>query len=171
MIRVCLVEDQTIVREELRSLLEMVEDVEVVAEAADGEEALHLTREHSPDVVLLDVKLPKLDGLQVLKRIKEDGKLPATIILTTFDDDEIVLEGVRLGVKGFLLKDVSLDQLTSAIRQGSPRRDDNQVRSYEPRTKGIAGGSEGLSKPRPARSVERARGGNPWPDVWGLQQS
>jgi len=98
-------------------LLEMVEDVEVVAEAADGEEALHLIREHSPDVVLLDVKLPKLDGLQVLKRIKEDGKLPATIILTTFDDDEIVLEGVRLGVKGFLLKDVSLDQLTSAIRK------------------------------------------------------
>ncbi len=117
MIRVCLVEDQTIVREGLRSLLEMVEDVEVVAEAVDGEQALRLIREHSPDVVLLDVKLPKLDGLQVLKKIKEDGKLPSTIILTTFDDDEIVLEGVRLGVKGFLLKDVSLDQLTSAIRK------------------------------------------------------
>ena len=79
MIRVCLVEDQTIVREGLRSLLEMVEDVEVVAEAVDGEEALCLIREHSRDVVLLDVKLPKLDGLQVLKKIKEDGKLPSTI--------------------------------------------------------------------------------------------
>ena len=127
MIRVCLVEDQTIVREGLRSLLEMVEDVEVVAEAVDGEQALRLIREHSPDVVLLDVKLPKLDGLQVLKKIKEDGQLPTTIILTTFDDDEIVLEGVRLGVKGFLLKDVRwinspvrFARCTAAERQSSP---------------------------------------------------
>ena len=117
MIRVCLVEDQTIVREGLRSLLNMVDDVEVVAEAIDGEQAVRLIFEHSPDVVLLDVKLPKLDGLQVLQRIKESRKLPPTIILTTFDDDQTVLEGIRLGVKGFLLKDISLDQLTSAIRK------------------------------------------------------
>jgi len=67
--------------------------------------------------VLLDVKLPKLDGLQVLERIRERGKGPPTIILTTFDDDEIVLEAVRLGAMGFLLKDVSLEQLTSAVRK------------------------------------------------------
>jgi len=105
------------VREGLRTLLGMVEDVEVVAEAADGEQAIRLICESSPDVVLLDLKLPKLDGLDVMRKIKEKRRLPATIILTTFDDDRIVLEGIRLGAKGFLLKDVSLDQLTSAIRK------------------------------------------------------
>jgi len=116
-IRVCLVEDQTIVREGLLSLLGMVEDFEVIAQAADGEEAVRLICEHSPDIVLLDIKLPKLDGLQVLERIKASRKLPPTIILTTFDDDQLMLEAVRLGVKGFLLKDVSLEQLTGAIRR------------------------------------------------------
>jgi len=117
MIRICLVEDQTIVREGLLSLLRMVEDFEVVAQASDGEEALRLISQCSPQVVLLDVKLPKLDGLQVLEKIRERGKAPPTIILTTFDDDEIVLEAVRLGAMGFLLKDVSLEQLTSAVRK------------------------------------------------------
>ncbi len=116
MIRVCLVEDQTIVREGLLSLLRMVKDFEVVGEAADGDEAVRLICERSPDVVLLDFKLPKLDGLQVLEQIGA-SRLPPTIILTTFDDDRLVLEAVRLGVKGFLLKDVSLDQLTDAIRR------------------------------------------------------
>src|SRR5258708_6935334 len=101
-IRICLVEDQTIVREGLLSLLRLVNDFEVVAQAADGEEAVQLICRYSPDVVLLDVKLPKLDGLQVLEKIKERGKIPPTIILTTFDDDEIVLQAVRLGVMGFL---------------------------------------------------------------------
>ena len=117
MIRVCLVEDQTIVREGLLSLLRMVNDFEVVAQAADGEEAVREICRHSPDVVLLDIKLPKLDGFQVLERIRARRKLPPTIILTTFDDDQLVLEAVRVGVKGFLLKDVSLEQLTSAIRR------------------------------------------------------
>jgi len=117
LIRICLVEDQTIVREGLLSLLRMVNDFEVVAQAADGEEAVHVICRYSPQVVLLDVKLPKLDGLQVLEKIKERGKTPPTIILTTFDDDEIVLQAVRLGVMGFLLKDVSLEQLTSAVRK------------------------------------------------------
>jgi DNA-binding NarL/FixJ family response regulator len=117
MIGVCLVEDQTIVREGLLSLLRMVKDFEVVGEAADGGEAVRLICERSPDVVLLDFKLPKLDGLQVLERIRASRKLPPTIILTTFDDDRLVLEAVRLGVKGFLLKDVSLEQLTDAIRR------------------------------------------------------
>jgi len=117
MIRVCLVEDQTIVREGLRAILNMVEEVQIVAEAVDGLAAVGVIAESAPDVVLLDVKLPKIDGLEVLRRLKHGHKIPPTIILTTFDDDEIVLEGVRLGVRGFLLKDVSLDQLASAIRK------------------------------------------------------
>lgn len=117
MIRVCLVEDQTIVREGLRTLLGLVEGIEVVAEAADGEEAIRLIPQHAPDVVLLDMRLPKRNGLEVLRRLGEQGALPATIILTTFDEDGLVLDGLRAGAKGYLLKDVSLEQLAAAIRE------------------------------------------------------
>ena len=116
MIGVFLVEDQAIVREGLHSLLDLVDDIEVVGEAADGEQAVKRIPEVLPEVVLLDMRMPKLDGLGVLKRLKDDERLPPTIILTTFDDDASLLEGIRAGAKGFLLKDVSLDHLTDAIR-------------------------------------------------------
>lgn len=117
MIRVCLVEDQTIVREGLKTLLGLATDIEVVGEAADGEEALDVIPRHAPDVVLLDMRLPKLNGLGVLQALAADDALPPTVILTTFDEDSLVLEGLRAGAKGYLLKDVSLDQLTNAIRE------------------------------------------------------
>src|SRR6202022_532297 len=116
MIRVCVVDDQTLVRQGIRSLLELVDDIEVVAEATDGEEALGVIRDSHPDVVLLDVRMPKKSGLDVLQALKESDELPPTIILTTFDDQSVVLEGLRRGAKGFLLKDVSLEQLVNAIR-------------------------------------------------------
>ncbi len=115
-IRVCLVEDQTIVRQGLRTLLDLVDDIEVVAEAIDGEDAVRRIPNVAPDVVLLDMRMPKLDGLGVLTQLGAQHRLPPTIILTTFDDDGIVLQGIRAGAKGFLLKDVSLDQLANAIR-------------------------------------------------------
>jgi DNA-binding NarL/FixJ family response regulator len=115
-IRVCIVEDQTLVRQGIRSLLGLAGDIEVVAEAQDGEEALRVVPASKPDVVLLDVRLPKKNGIEVLEALAREGALPPTIILTTFDDDAIVLEGVKAGAKGFLLKDVSLEELTSAIR-------------------------------------------------------
>ena len=117
MIRICLVEDQTIVREGLRTLLELVDDLDVVAEMVDGEEAVRLIPAHAPDVVLLDMRLPKLNGLEVLLRLGKAGALPPTIILTTFDEDSLVIEGLKAGAKGYLLKDVSLEQLTGAIRE------------------------------------------------------
>lgn len=116
MIRVCLVEDQMLVRQGLRTLLDLVDDIEVIGEATDGEEATRLIPELEPDVVLLDMRLPKLDGLGVMKTLRERRLLPPTIILTTFNDDAYVLEGIRSGAKGFMLKDVSLDQLTDAVR-------------------------------------------------------
>ena len=116
MIRVCIVEDQTLVREGIRSLLGLVDDVEVVAEAGDGEEALRIIPEVNPDVVLLDILMPGKSGLAVLAELRRAGRLPPTLILTTFDDGAAVLEGMRAGARGYLLKDVSLDRLTQAIR-------------------------------------------------------
>ncbi len=116
MIRVFLVEDQAIVRQGLRSLLDLVDDIEVVGEAADGGEAVARIPETAPDVVLLDLRMPVLDGLGVLQRLGAAGQLPPTLILTTFDDDSSLLEGIRAGARGFLLKDVSLEQLANAIR-------------------------------------------------------
>jgi DNA-binding NarL/FixJ family response regulator len=115
-IRVCIVEDQTIVRQGLRSLLGLVPDIEVAAEASDGEEAVIVIQREKPDVVLLDLRMPKLDGVGVLRQLRERGAARPTLILTTFDDDAILFEAVRAGAKGWLLKDVSLERLTSAIR-------------------------------------------------------
>jgi len=116
MIRVCLIDDQTLVRQGIRSLLELVDDIEVTAEAADGVEGLQVIKQCKPDVVLLDIRMPRGSGLDVLAALKEGNELPPTIILTTFDDQAVVIEGIRCGAKGYLLKDVSLDQLVGAIR-------------------------------------------------------
>jgi DNA-binding NarL/FixJ family response regulator len=116
MIRVVLVDDQTLVRRGIRSLLELSADIGIVAEAADGEEALGVIRRERPDAVLLDVRMPKRTGIDVLHELQRAGELPPTILLTTFDDDEALLEGVKAGARGYLLKDVTLEQLTEAIR-------------------------------------------------------
>lgn len=116
MIRVGLVDDQTLVRAGIRALLSLVPDVEVAFEAEDGASALRALEEGSPDVVLLDLRMPGLDGIGVLRALRGAGRLPPTIILTTFDDDALMLEAIRLGARGFLLKDISLERLAEAIR-------------------------------------------------------
>lgn len=116
MIRVLLVDDQTLVRQGVRSLLELSSDVDVIGEAADGAEAIRMIPELKPDVVLLDMRMPGKSGLDVLQELDRAGQLPPTIILTTFDDDQLVLSGLRAGARGYLLKDVSLEQLVEAIR-------------------------------------------------------
>ena len=115
MIRVCLVDDQTLVRQGIRSLLELSEDIRIVAEASDGKQAVELIPQVKPDVVLLDMRMPVMSGLETLQHLSENGLLPPTIILTTFDDDQIVLAGLKAGARGYLLKDVSLEQLVDAI--------------------------------------------------------
>lgn len=116
MIRIVLVDDQTLVRQGIRSLLELSGEVEIVAEASDGEEALVVIRRERPDVVLLDVRMPRKGGIDVLRELQAEGKAPPAILLTTFDDDEVLLAGMKAGARGYLLKDVSLEQLTGAIR-------------------------------------------------------
>lgn len=116
MIRVMLVDDQNLVRKGVRSLLELSEDIEVIAEAADGIEAIRTIPEVGPDVVLLDMRMPGKSGLEVLQHLSAEGSLPPTIILTTFDDDDMVLAGIKAGAKGYLLKDVSLEALVGAVK-------------------------------------------------------
>jgi DNA-binding NarL/FixJ family response regulator len=116
MIKVMLVDDQNLVRQGVRNLLELSEEIEVVAEAPDGAEAVRTIPDIQPDVVLLDMRMPGLSGVDVLARLNESGQLPPTIILTTFDDDELVLAGIQNGAKGYLLKDVSLHDLVEAVK-------------------------------------------------------
>ncbi|WP_042831030.1 response regulator, partial [Xanthomonas citri] len=116
MIRVCLVDDQTLVRQGIRSLLALDDGIEVVAEASDGKQAVEQIPQIQPDVVLMDMRMPVMSGLEALQMLSRNGALPPTIILTTFDDDQLVLAGLKAGAKGYLLKDVSLEQLVGAIR-------------------------------------------------------
>lgn len=115
MIRVVLVEDQTIVRRGIASLLELTEEIRVVAEAVDGEEAIGVIAEAAPDVVLMDIRLPKRSGIETLEHLNQLGQAPPTIFLTTFDDDTLFWQAVRAGARGFLLKDVSEERLAEAI--------------------------------------------------------
>ncbi|MDJ0918526.1 MAG: response regulator transcription factor [Woeseiaceae bacterium] len=114
-IRVALVDDQTLVRQGIRGLLTLSDKVEVIAEADDGDGAVELVEKHKPDVVLMDMRMPRMSGAEATKALIEAGHDTPVIILTTFDDHEQVLEGIRAGAKGYLLKDVSLENLIQAI--------------------------------------------------------
>ncbi|PNS09711.1 response regulator [Solilutibacter silvestris] len=118
MIRILLVDDQTLVRQGIRSLLSLPEanGLEVVAEASDGQQAIEMVPEIKPDLVLMDMRMPVMSGLEALQTLSRLGQLPPTIILTTFDDDQLVLAGIKAGARGYLLKDVSLEHLVGAIR-------------------------------------------------------
>jgi len=117
-ITVALADDQVLVRAGFRALLDAQEDVEVVAEAVDGEQAIELARRHKPDVVLMDVRMPRTDGLQATARITADPALSRTrvIVLTTFELDEYVFGALRAGAAGFVLKDVEPAELVDAVR-------------------------------------------------------
>jgi len=115
-IRVFLVDDQTLVRKGIRSLLSLLPDIYIAGEAVDGAEAQRLIPTAAPDIVLLDIRMPEMDGLAVLRNLARPDRAPYFIILTTFDDADALFEGCKAGARGFLLKDVSLEQLASTIR-------------------------------------------------------
>lgn len=117
-IRVLIVDDQALVRAGFRVLLETAADIEVVGEAGNGEQALVLSAELSPDIILMDIRMPEMDGLEATRRILDDdsGSAPRILVLTTFDADEYVYEALRVGASGFLLKDTDPAQLVDAVR-------------------------------------------------------
>jgi DNA-binding NarL/FixJ family response regulator len=115
-IRVLVADDEAIVRDGLRAIVELEDDLEVVAEAADGAEAVELARTLGPDVVLVDIRMPTMDGLEATRRLLALPNPPRVLVLTTFDLNEYVYEAMKAGASGFLLKDVRRGQLTDAIR-------------------------------------------------------
>ncbi|HEX7353748.1 MAG TPA: response regulator transcription factor [Mycobacteriales bacterium] len=116
MIRVLLADDQELVRSGFRLILELADGIEVIGEAADGREAVLLARQQAPDVVLMDIRMPVLDGIEATRRLRQAGGRTRVLVLTTFDLDEYVYAALRAGASGFLLKDAPRDQLVTAVR-------------------------------------------------------
>jgi len=115
MIRVLLADDQRVVREGLGTLLGLLDGIELVGTAADGEEALALASEYDPDVVLMDLRMPRVDGIEAIRRLSERGERPAAIALTTYADDASVLGALRAGARGYLTKDAGAEEIRAAV--------------------------------------------------------
>lgn len=116
MIKVMVADDQELIRQSLQIVLNSKTDIEVISTAADGQEVIRAVRKEKPDVILMDVRMPKMDGVQCTKIIKENYPEIKIIILTTFDDDEYVYNALKFGASGYLLKGVSMDELENAIK-------------------------------------------------------
>jgi DNA-binding NarL/FixJ family response regulator len=121
-IRVVLADDQVLIRRAIRSLLESAGDIEVVAEAGDGHEAVEAAARHRPDVVVMDVRMPRLNGIEATRRIRAEQPVAAVIVLTTFDMDQYVFQAVRAGAAGFFLKDGDAEPLLEGIRVAASGR-------------------------------------------------
>ena len=115
MIRVLLADDQRVVREGLGSLLGLLDGIELVGTAADGEEAVALAARHDPDVVLMDLRMPRVDGIEAIRRLTARGERPRAIALTTYADDASVLGALRAGARGYLTKDAGAEEIRAAV--------------------------------------------------------
>ncbi|MEM8857456.1 MAG: response regulator transcription factor [Chloroflexota bacterium] len=114
--RVIIVDDQRLMRDGLRLLLELEDGIEVVAEAADGKEGIAKFHEYQPDVVLMDIRMPEMTGIEATKEILKSDPKARIIILTTFDDDDLIMQGIQAGALGYMLKDLSGEELAAAIQ-------------------------------------------------------
>jgi len=117
MINVALVDDQLLVRQGIAGLLSLSDDINVIWQADDGEQALALIAKQSPDVLLLDIRMPKINGIEVVKTLRNSGSTLPILMLTTFDDNELFMQSLQAGANGFLLKDVSLEKLVDAVNK------------------------------------------------------
>jgi len=160
-IRILLVDDQRLMRDGLRTLLELEGDLKVVAEAENGQAGLDAYEQFEPNVVLMDIRMPGMDGVEATRRLIERWPEARVVILTTFDDDEYIFEGLRAGALGYLLKDVSGDELAESIRKvaaGGALIEPSVARKVlaefarlEPASRSV---SDGLPEPLLEREVE-----------------
>ncbi len=160
-IRLLLVDDQRLMRDGLRTILELENDFEVIGEAENGQAGLDAFEELTPDVVLMDIRMPGMDGVEATRRLIERWPEARVIILTTFDDDEYIFEGLRAGALGYLLKDVSGDELAEAIRKVAAggaliepsvaRKVIAEFARLEPAARPL---NDGLADPLSAREIE-----------------
>jgi NarL family two-component system response regulator YdfI len=121
-IRILVADDHLIIRQGLRLILETAEDLELVGEATDGAEALRLCGQLNPDVVLMDLRMPGMDGLTAIEHLRSEQPEVAVVILTTFNEDELMLRGLRAGAKGYLLKDTGREAPRRAVKRCFKRR-------------------------------------------------
>src|SRR5262244_1194500 len=163
-IRILLVDDQPLFREGLRTLLSVHSDFEVVGEAGNGEEALRLARHLMPSVVLMDLQMPAMDGVTATRRLRNEQPDCRVIVLTTFDDDEMVFDGLRAGAVGYLLKDAPSEKLAEAIRVAArgesflqPSVAAKVVAEFARLTRKTAESSNSLSEPLSERELEILR--------------
>lgn len=146
-IKLLLVDDQTLVRQGIKSLLALSDKVTVSAEASDGTQVLAQVAAHHPDVILLDISMPQMDGIETLNQLAKADVSTPVIILTTFDDSALVLKGMQAGAKGYLLKDVSLESLITAIEAVHNGQTMVQPAVTERLIKGIANVHSGFNAP------------------------
>jgi DNA-binding NarL/FixJ family response regulator len=116
LIKVALVDDQQLVRQGIAGLLSLSDDIEIIWQAENGEHAQELLEEQQPQVMLLDIRMPKMNGIELVKHLRQQGNTLPILMLTTFDDSELFMQSLQAGANGFLLKDVSLDKLVSAVK-------------------------------------------------------
>jgi len=154
-IRLLLADDQTLLRRGLAGLLNRNPDMEVVGEAENGEQAVQLAEALDPDVILMDVRMPVMDGVTATRELSRRGCRAGVIILTTFDDDEYIFEGIAAGARGYLLKDAEFEELSQAIRTVAEGEAllQPQITTRVLREFSRLSGLSGASKPKPARQL------------------
>ncbi|RKP50097.1 DNA-binding response regulator [Cohnella endophytica] len=119
MLKIVIADDQTLMRDGLQTILQLEDDIEVVATAENGEEACRLVAAHDPDLVLMDIRMPVMNGIEAVKKLRIDSPRTKTLVLTTFDEDDYIVEALAGGAVGFLLKDIPSEKLIQAVRDAA----------------------------------------------------